>query len=55
MVSYLIWLDVYHYKVYRYREKYYLIGTLIPKSCVEALKQDLGSDAEKTEEHVSNL
>lgn len=34
---------------------YYCLGTLIPKSCVEALKQDLGSDAEKTEEHVSNL
>ncbi|XP_050441174.1 protein strawberry notch [Adelges cooleyi] len=27
-----------------------IVGTLIPKSCVEALKQDLGSDAEKTEE-----
>lgn len=34
---------------------FYFIGTLIPKSCVEALKQDLSSDAEKTEEHVSNL
>lgn len=34
---------------------YYVIGTLIPKSCVEALKQDLGSDAEKTDEHVSNI
>ncbi|XP_015375524.1 PREDICTED: protein strawberry notch [Diuraphis noxia] len=32
-----------------------IVGTLIPKSCVEALKQDLGSDAEKTEEHISNL
>lgn len=32
-----------------------IVGTLIPKSCVESLKQDLGSDAEKTEEHVSNL
>jgi len=34
---------------------HHIIGTLIPKSCVEALKQDLGSDAEKTEEKVSDL
>lgn len=33
----------------------HIIGTLIPKSCVEALKQDLGADAEKTEEKVSDL
>lgn len=32
-----------------------IIGTLIPKSCVEALKQDLGADAEKTEERVADL
>ncbi|XP_050547780.1 protein strawberry notch [Daktulosphaira vitifoliae] len=30
-----------------------IVGTLIPKSCVEALKQDLSSDAEKTEEIIT--
>lgn len=31
---------------------YYVIGILIPKSCVEELEQDLRADAEKTEEHI---
>lgn len=27
-----------------------IVGTVIPKNCVELIRQDLSSDAEKTEE-----